>query len=239
MTICIAAKITRADGTVITRTASDSEVSFGNRRLRGISKSCEKVIQFNGASVSASGSGCVFEALLRLKNDKKYANSIQFRTRDDIVNFSLDFYEEFNNLINSSGISKEDASIGNILITTDTQVFAVFQDFSIFEFDEYFCTGSGSDTATGLMIAYYKKLGANPSEEDLEWVLKEVIEETCALEMGCGLPLMIYKPLAPNPLLIKKPKKKKKKLTNKEDSSKITSSDEGVTKSANNKRRAK
>jgi ATP-dependent protease HslVU (ClpYQ) peptidase subunit len=212
MTICIACKVTKADGTVITRSASDSEVSFGNKRLRGISKSCEKIIQFPGASIAASGSGCVFETLLKLKGDKKYAKTVQFRNREDVVDFAGNFFALFDELVSSSNISKEDASIGVILVTTATQIFAIFQDFSVFEFDEWFCSGSGADTATGLMTAYYKKLGANPSEEELEQVLIEAITDTCEIEQGCGLPVKMYLTLAPNP-----PIKRRKKRIDKEE----------------------
>lgn len=233
MTICIACKVTRPDGTVITRTASDSEVSFGSKRLRGITKSCEKVIQFNGASVAASGSGCVFEALDILKTDQEYANNVQFKTRADIRTFAIDLYTELDSLVDQAKISKEDVSIGAILITTETTVWSIYQDLSIFEFDEWTCTGSGADTAYGLMLSEYRRLDNCCSEEALENMLIDVIERTCEAEQGCGPPVKVYTPLAPNPPKTKK--SRKKKLTNLAPNDKIAS-EEGVTKRANKKR---
>lgn len=228
MTICISAKITREDGSIVTRAASDSEVSFGNKRLRGISKSCEKIIQFPNANVSASGSGCVFEALDILRSDQKYYNSVQFRTRADIRTFAMDFYSEVDSLIEQSKISRDEVSIGAILVTTEDKIFAIFQDLSIFEMDEWFCSGSGSDTATGLMTAFYKEIGAHSTEEDLENVLIKAIEATCEVEQGCNPPIKIYTTLAPNPPIKVKPKKRKL-LTESTDSTKISES-EGVSK---------
>lgn len=236
MTICIASRFVREDGTVITRAASDSEVSYGNRRLRGLATT-EKVIQFNGASVAASGSGCVFEALDILKSDPQYAKKVQFRTRADIRMFAIDLFEQIDSLIDQAKISREEVSTGAILVTTEDSVWAIFQDLSVFPFNEYFCSGSGADTAMGLMIPYYKQLGANATEEDLERILTEVIKETCALELGCGEPVRLYSVLAPNPPT-KVKTKKRKLLTEANDSAKI-SEVEGVSKNHVDKRRAK
>lgn len=228
MTICISAKFTKEDGTVVTRAASDSEVSFGNKRLRGISKSCEKIIQFPNANISASGSGCVFEALDILRSDPKYYNSVQFRTRADIRTFAMDFYSEVDSLIEQSKISRDEVSIGAILVTTEDKIFAIFQDLSIFEMDEWFCSGSGSDTATGLMTAFYKELGAQSTEEDLENVLIKAIEATCEVEQGCNPPIKLYSVLAPNPPT--KVKTKKRKLLTDPSSDDKLSQTEGVSK---------
>lgn len=229
MTICISARFIKQDGTVVTRVASDSEVSFGSKRLRGISMSAEKVVQFPGASIAASGSGCVFEALDILKSDPKYYSSVQFNTRADIRNFAIDLYSEVDSLIDQSKISREEVSIGAILVTTKDTVWAIFQDLSIFSFDEWFCTGSGADTATGLMTSYYKRWNTL-QEEDLEWILTEVIKETCAIEQGCGEPVRIYSVLAPNPP-VKVKTKKRKVLTETPSSDKLNQAEEGVSKS--------
>lgn len=234
MTICIASRFVREDGTVITRAASDSEVSYGNRRLRGLATS-EKVIQFNGGSVAASGSGVVFEALDILKSDPKYASSVQFKTRAHIRMFAIDLFEQIDSLIDQAKISRDEVSTGVILVTTEDSVWAVFQDLSVFPFSEYFCSGSGADTAMGLMIPYYKQLGANATEEDLERILTEVIKETCALEQGCGEPVRLYSVLAPNPPT--KVKTKKRKLLTDNPSDDKLSQTEGVSKKNDPKRR--
>lgn len=236
MTICISAKITKKDGTVITRSCSDSEVSYGNQRLLGLADS-EKVIQFPGASIAASGSGCVFETLLKMKADQKYIKAVQFKTRDDIVEFSLDFFELFDNLVQSSNVSKEDASMGTILITTEDKIYAIFADLSIFEFKNYFCSGSGASTAQGLMLAYYETLDENSTEEDLEKLLTKVIEKTCEIELGCGGDIKIYTVEAPNPPLTKKTKKKK--LTNESTNGKISSCEDSPEVKNDNKERTR
>ena len=236
MTICISGKITREDGTVVTRAASDSEVSFGNKRLRGISNSCEKIIQFPGANISASGSGCVFEALDILKSDPKYYNSVQFRNRADIRMFAIDLFEQVDSLIEQAKISREEVSMGVILVTTEDSIYGIFQDLSIFSFDHWFSSGSGSDTAVGLMTAYYKELGAHSTEEDLENILIKAIEATCEVEQGCNPPIKLYTTLAPNPP-IKTKTKKRKLLTDTNDSAKI-SEVEGVSKKNDNKKRS-
>lgn len=209
MTICISALIKDSEGNVITRAASDSEVSYGSKRLRGISKSCEKVLLFPGACISASGSGCVFEALNILQNDQSYIKKVQFRTREDIRDFAYDFFQQFNLLIEGAKLNPEDASVGVLLVTTTDKVFGIFADCSVFEFDEYFCSGSGADTAMGLMLAYYDDLGAHSTAEDLERVLTKAIEKTCAVESGCGIPVKLYTPPEPNPPVSKKTRKKK------------------------------
>lgn len=235
MTICISALIKDSEGNIVTRAASDSEVSYGSKRLRGISNSCEKVLLFPGACVSASGSGCVFEALNILQNDQTFIKKVQFRTREDIRDFAYDFFAQFNLLVESAKLNPEDANVGVLLITTTDKVFGVFADCSVFQFDEYFCSGSGADTAMGLMLAYYDDLGASPTAEDLERILTKAIEKTCAVESGCGLPVKLYIPPAPNPPVTKKARKKKV-LTEDTNSAKLNSEELGERKSDNQSR---
>lgn len=235
MTVCVGAKLLDAEGNVkAVRIATDSQVSLSSRRMVGISKSCFKAIEFPGAVVAASGSGCVFEALSILKNDQKFIDKVQFRNRDDVRLFAADFCEEFNTLLDGAPCEKSDTQMGVLLVATDNALYSVYSDRSVFEHDWFNTSGSGGEMADILMWAYYEDyLTPESTEEDLEALLTKVITKVCEREDGCGLPCVIYKPSGANPLLTKK--SRKKKLTNPAPNGKITS-EEGVTKRANKKR---
>ena len=236
MTVCVGAKLLDAEGNVkAVRIATDSQVSLSSRRMIGISKSSFKAIEFPGAVVAASGSGCVFEALSILKNDQKFMSKVQFRNREDIRLFAADFCEEFNTLLDGAPCEKSDTQMGVLLIATENALYSVFSDRSVFEHDWFNTSGSGGEMADILMWAYYEDyLSPESTEEDLEALLTKVITKVCEREDACGLPCVIYKPSGANPLKIKS---RKKKLTNLAPSDKINHENEGVTKNASNKRR--
>lgn len=237
MTVCLGAKLLDADGNVkAVRVATDSQVSLGQTKMIGISKSCAKGVAFPGAFIACSGSGIVFEALALLQEDKEYYNKVQFRTREDIRSFARDFFEQYKSLLEESLCSEGDAQMGVLLIATNDELYSVYSDLSIFTFDYWNSSGSGASTAHALMMAYYDELGPDSTEEDLERILNRVMEKTCEIEEGCSGPIVIYTPQEPNPLLIKK--SRKKKLTNKPSDDKIAAGDVPEVRN-DKKRRAK
>ena len=206
MTICISCKYLKEDGTHGTLAASDSEVSVGEKRLLGISGSDNKMVSFPGAVVSMSGNGCVYEALLMLREDEKFSKRVQFRTRKDIREFALNFSAQYKHLTEQATIDANELTVGVLVIATPDKIWSVFCDLSIFEHEYFYYTGSGGATALGLLTHY------NPSfnKEELRDFLVKTIQTVSVSDLGCGGQVKVWEVEAPNP---PPSKKKRKKLT--------------------------
>lgn len=217
MTIGIAAKYLKEDGTCGVLAACDSEVTVGDRRLQGISSSDNKMVSFPGGIVLMSGNGCVYEALLMMREDEKYSRRVQFRTRKDIREFALNFAAQYKALTEQAPMDAAELTVGVLLVATPDKVWSIFCDLSIFEHDHYYYTGSGGASASGILHSYSPTF----DKEELTGFLVHTIQTVSYSDLGCGGPVKVWEVEAPNPLPVKK--SKKKKLTTAEDFDKMSS----------------
>lgn len=215
MTVCAAIRHVTEDGKVLVVIGSDSEVtiSANSERLVGLVGD-RKFFRIGEAIIAIAGCSSLAEVLEILQEDETF--NPDWRTKKGIREFAAYFFDLLAELAELS-ISPSDvtSSVDPLLIATPTNIWAIFTDLGIMQFEESYCIGSGWAMAQAVIydrMQELKDLGDFIRFEDLEFILERALEVSSVFTQGCGGKIITTRveELPEEKKKVKPPKSKKK-----------------------------
>ncbi|MCP4524049.1 MAG: hypothetical protein GY828_07575 [Candidatus Gracilibacteria bacterium] len=134
--------------------ASDSLTTFGNHVIPGENYKANKILKFEDCLIGITGWALYNDIFLDYIKGK---NKLSFSNKADVFQFFNVFWSELHkkySFVNDQCNEKEspfgdfDASF---LIVTKKHIFLVSSNGSVYEIDNYYAIGSGSDYALGAL----------------------------------------------------------------------------------------
>lgn len=188
MTCCVISKILDHNGKPIVVVGSESEVSDQNERLVGVVGD-QKIHKLGNCYVLISGMSPIAEVLEIIASDEDFCKDLVVKNKTDVRELAETIYSTLKELVEASITSSDILQhLGLLLIATSERIFGVYNDLSVFEFDNFQTSGIGSTIAKGALHVLHNRLkkASTIVAEDLEAIVRESIEIANTHTLGCG-----------------------------------------------------
>ncbi len=163
--------------------ATDSQTSFGSRRVLPDNHQATKIRRIGSALLAATGWG-VYENIL----DDFLRRNRGARLDDSPSIFALfnrlwkDLHERYAYV--NDQCEESDSPFGNLdstfLVANRAGLFSVEADLSVTEFERYYAIGSGASYGLGCLHALYEPTG------DARAVARKAVEAAMVFDLYCG-----------------------------------------------------
>lgn len=193
MTICCVAKIKdpKTDK-YITVVGSDSEISDSTERLLGV-VGASKVVKLNNAYVCISGQGPIMEAVEDLQEEPEF--KLIINNKKDVRDLCSTIMSRMKEIAEEGVISNDIVEhLGLLLVAIPGRIFAVYNDLSVFEFEQFQTNGAGASIARGALQVHYNQLMLKKhiTPRQLEDAVYNSIHIANTYTLGCGGKIYTY-----------------------------------------------
>ena len=162
---------------------SDSQCTNGNQILP---TSREKIFTIGNLTLGTAGD-------VRFNNIIKYYLDVPYHHNDisDMEYICTEFLGNLRSAIEGQKFSEEKDNVSSIpnycelLVAYKNTLYAIWYDYSVVDFSEYYAIGSGSDFALG-SLETTKQLGIDPKER-----IELALGAACKFNVNCALPFNI------------------------------------------------